>query len=76
VPSLRTKNYIHSVSVEFPHFIKQVQIEGTGIAIVKATPENVMALKEYETALKNIKVRRIPVTGILKHKMLKAQNSF
>lgn len=76
VPSLRTKNYIHSVSTEFPRFIKQVQIEGTGIAIVKATPENVTALKEYEAALKNIKVRRIPVTGILKHQMLKAQNSF
>ncbi len=76
VPSLRTKNYIHSVPTEFPNFIKQVQVEGTGIAIIKATPENIAALQKYETTLKDAHVRRIPVTGILKHQMLKTRSYF
>ncbi len=76
VPSLRTKNYINSVATEFPNFIKQVQIEGTGVAIIKATPDNITALKEYEKTLKSEDVRRIPVSGILKHQMLKARRYF
>ena len=70
VPTLKTKTYIQSVTQEFPRFIKQVKMDGTGIAVIKATPENIAALEEYEPILNNSQVHRIPVTGILKQQML------
>jgi polysaccharide deacetylase 2 family uncharacterized protein YibQ len=73
IPSLKTQTYINSVSEEFETFIKHVKNDGTGIAIVKATPENIIALEAYEKLLENEKIHRIPISGILKHQMLNKQ---
>ena len=71
VPTLKVKHYIKSVEKEFPHFIKEVTIDGQGIAIVKANADNIKALQKYETILKSNQTRRVPLTGIIKHQMVK-----
>jgi len=70
VPALKAEHYIESVVDEFPAFINKVKLDGQGIAVIKATLENVAALKKLQKAIKNEGVVRIPVSGILKHKLL------
>ncbi|MFT6072813.1 MAG: polysaccharide deacetylase 2 family uncharacterized protein YibQ [Alphaproteobacteria bacterium] len=74
VPSLKTSDYIHSVVDEFAQFINKVKLDGSGVAIVKATPENVIALKNYEIGIKNEGIVRIPISGLLKQKIFKKDN--
>ena len=75
VPTLKTSTYIESVDTEFPHFLKEVTIDGTGIAVVKATQENITALKKYEPLFDKYQIRLVPVTGILKQQELKKSNN-
>jgi polysaccharide deacetylase 2 family uncharacterized protein YibQ len=76
VPTLKTSTYINSVDTEFSHFLKQVTIDGTGIAVVKATQENLTNLKKYEAMFDKYQIRLVPVTGILKQQELKKSNSY
>lgn len=71
VPSLKSKNYIEAISKDFKPFLQQVKLDGYGIAIIKATAENILALNHYDILVKQEKLRRIPVSGILRHQMLK-----
>jgi len=72
VPALKTNIYIESVKDEFINFLNKVKLEGNGIAIVRATPQNIQALNAYENLIVKNKLMRIPLTGILKNKSLNA----
>lgn len=71
VPAVQTRTYIDDFSTQWQPFIQQVKLDGKGIAVIKATLENLDILKKLDIIIAQENIALIPITGILKHKMLK-----